>query len=142
MSALEVGHIWDKLVARYDIVEYTNLLNGFVKDPDLKWLMAGGIISKPLPIGTRYPAGRPQNHLGRPAEWLLTQKKTLHPALSQVGGSFFVERFTPKVYLREPGIKQSCASYKVSSASSTLTRMSQLPITTSSSTVLNSTVTV
>lgn len=43
ISALEVGHIWDKLVARYDIIEFTNILNGFVKDPDLKMLMVGGI---------------------------------------------------------------------------------------------------
>lgn len=43
ISALEVGHIWDKLVARYDIIEYTNILTGFVKDPDLKLALNAGV---------------------------------------------------------------------------------------------------
>jgi len=42
ISALEIGQIWDKLVARYDALEYTNILSGSVKDPDLKMIMAAG----------------------------------------------------------------------------------------------------
>lgn len=42
ITSVETFHLWDHLVARYDVIEVTTILHNFAKDPDLKLLVNEG----------------------------------------------------------------------------------------------------
>ena len=43
INAMEVGHLWNLLVARYDVLHTTQLLHGFTDDTDLKSILKRGL---------------------------------------------------------------------------------------------------
>jgi spore coat protein CotF len=43
LNVSEVGHLWDHLIGRYDVIETTNILNNFAQDKDLKLILSYGV---------------------------------------------------------------------------------------------------
>ncbi|KJS15577.1 MAG: hypothetical protein VR69_12280 [Peptococcaceae bacterium BRH_c4b] len=43
ITTIEAWHLWDYVVSRYDIIETTQVLKNFARDPDLKVVLAQGI---------------------------------------------------------------------------------------------------
>lgn len=43
ITTVEVWQIWDYLVSRYDIIETTQVLKNFARDPDLKVILGQGL---------------------------------------------------------------------------------------------------
>jgi len=43
ISIQEVYSLWDMLVARYEVIETTNVLENFTRDDDLKWILSNGL---------------------------------------------------------------------------------------------------
>ncbi|MGQ9498530.1 MAG: DUF3231 family protein [Desulfotomaculales bacterium] len=45
VDVLEAGAIWEELVARYDIIQLTQLLQNFIHDTDLRYIMSRGLFA-------------------------------------------------------------------------------------------------
>jgi len=43
ITTIEAWHIWDYVVSRYDIIETTQVLKNFARDPDLKVVLGQGL---------------------------------------------------------------------------------------------------